>query len=60
VVNPGDSTVHYALPAAMQLVTPAGGGAVPDSGQLPASWTLQTQSVTSVTLGPRRGAVLLH
>jgi hypothetical protein len=60
LVNPGDSTVHYALPGPMQLVTPTGGGAVPDSGRLPASWTLQTQGVTSLTLGPRRGAVLLH
>ncbi len=60
VVNPGDSTLHYTLPASMQLVTPVGGGAVPDSGRPPASWTLQTAAVTSVTLGPRRGAVLLH
>lgn len=60
LANPGDSTVHYTLPAAMQLVTPAGGGGVPDSGQLPASWTLHTSPVTSVTLGPRQGAVLLH
>jgi len=60
VVNPGESTVRYALPAAMQLVTPVGGGAVPDSGQLPASWTLRTAPVTAVTLGPRQGAVLLH
>lgn len=60
VVNPGDSTVHYSLPATMQLVTPAGGGAVPDSGQLPGSWTLHEAPVSSVTLGPRQGAVLLH
>lgn len=60
VVNPGDSPVRYALPAAMRLVTPSGGGAVPGSGQLPASWTLQESTVSSLTLGPRRGAVLLH
>ena len=60
VVNPGDSTVRYTLPAAMQLVTPVGGGAVPDSGQLPASWTLRIAPVSTVTLGPRQGAVLLH
>lgn len=60
VANPGDSTVHYTLPGSMRLVTPVGGGAVPDSGQLPSSWALQTTPVTTVTLGPRRGAVLLH
>jgi hypothetical protein len=60
IANPGDGTVRYALPATMQLVTPAGGGAVPDSGLLPAAWTLQTAPVTAVTLGPRQGAVLLH
>jgi hypothetical protein len=60
VVNPGDSTVHYTLPGTMQLVTPVGGGAVPDTGQLPAAWTLQRTPVTSVTLEPRRAAVLLH
>jgi hypothetical protein len=60
LANPGDSTVHYVLPGTMQLVTPSGGGAVPESGQIPASWTLQEAPVTSVTLGPRQGAVLLH
>lgn len=60
VVNPGDSTVRYALPTAMQQVTPSGGGAVPASGALPAAWRLSTAPVTSVTLGPRRAAVLLH
>lgn len=60
LANPGDATVHYVLPATMQLVTPSGGGAVPESGRIPASWTLQEEPVTSVTLGPRQGAVLLH
>jgi putative glycosyl hydrolase-like family 15 (GHL15) protein len=60
VVNPGDSTVRYVLPQPMRLVTPAGGGAVPDSGILPAAWTLRETAVSSLTLGPRRGAVLLH
>ncbi|MBV8562765.1 MAG: hypothetical protein JOZ56_06710, partial [Actinobacteria bacterium] len=60
VVNPGDSTVTYRLPAQMSLVTPSGGGAVPDSGELPSSWTLQQTPVSTVTLGPRRAAVLLH
>jgi len=60
LANPGDSTVHYTLPGTMQLVTPVGGGAVPDSGRLPASWTLHSSPVTSVTVGPRQGAVLLH
>jgi hypothetical protein len=58
--NPGDATVRYTLPGAMRLVTPTGGGAVPDSGLLPASWDLQTAPVTVVALGPRQGAVLLH
>ncbi|HET8894429.1 MAG TPA: putative glycoside hydrolase [Gaiellaceae bacterium] len=60
VVNPGDSTLTYTLPETMRLVTPVGGGAVPDSGQPPAAWTLQTTPVGSVTLGPRGAAVLLH
>ena len=60
VANPGDATVRYTLPGTMRLVTPVGGGSVPDSGQLPAAWALQTAPVTVVTLGPRQGAVLLH
>lgn len=60
VVNPGDSVVTYTLRETMQLVTPVGGGAVPETGQLPAAWTLEQAPVASVTLGPRRAALLLH
>jgi Hypothetical glycosyl hydrolase family 15 len=59
LVNPGDGTLQVPLPSAMDLVTPSGGGAVPDSGVAPASWTLQRSAVSTVTLGPRSGAVLL-
>ena len=31
-----------------------------DDGREPAFWSLQTKAVTTVTLGPRRAAVLLH
>ena len=37
-----------------------GGGPVPDSGQVPSAWRLEEARVTTVTLGPRRAAVLLH
>jgi hypothetical protein len=60
VVNPGDSTVHYTLPATLNRVTPVGGGAVPDSGQLPPGWRLQETPTATLTLEPRRAAVLLH
>jgi len=60
LANPGDSSVTYALPAQMRLVTPSGGGAVPDSGVPPSSWQLHETEVTSVTLPPRGGAVLLR
>lgn len=60
VVNPGDTTVHYALAAPMRLVTPQGGGAVPDDGVLPSSWRLQTATVSSVALQPQQAAILLR
>jgi hypothetical protein len=59
VVNPGDSTLTYRLPAPMRLDTPHGGGAVPDDGVVPASWGIDETTVTSVTLPPRHAAVLL-
>lgn len=60
VVNPGDSTVTYRLPAPMRLETPSGGGAVPENGVLPSSWGMHETTVSTVTLAPRRAAVLLH
>jgi hypothetical protein len=60
VVNPGDSALTYTLPVAMRLVTPVGGGTVPADGREPVSWGLQTKAVMTVTLVPRRAAVLLH
>jgi Hypothetical glycosyl hydrolase family 15 len=59
VVNPGDSTLTYQLPVPMQLETPSGGGAVPENGALPPTWRVTGTTVSSVTLQPRRAAVLL-
>jgi hypothetical protein len=60
IVNPGDGTVRYGFATPLNRVTPVGGGAVPDSGRLPAAWSLSTAPTSSVTLGPREAAVLLH
>jgi hypothetical protein len=60
-VNPGDAPVTLQLDAPYQRVVPSGGGRVPDSGVLPAAWTLaRTPVAGSLTLAPREGAVLLH
>jgi hypothetical protein len=59
VVNPGDSTLTYQLPVPMQVETPSGGGAVPENGALPPTWRVSGTTVSSVTLQPRRAAVLL-
>jgi hypothetical protein len=59
VVNPGDSTVTYKLPAPMRSETPSGGGTVPDSGVLPVTWGMSEATVTAVTLQPRHAVVLL-
>ena len=48
------------VPAPMRLETPSGGGAVPDDGVLPSAWGVRETTVTTVTLQPRRAAVLLH
>jgi hypothetical protein len=43
----------------MRSETPSGGGAVPDSGVLPATWGMSEATVTAVTLQPRHAVVLL-
>jgi hypothetical protein len=60
VVNPGDTTITYRLPGTMSLVTPIGGGVVPDTGRPPPGWTLQAAPATTLTLRPRRAAILLR
>jgi len=59
VVNPGTTAVTYTLQGQMYLVTPVGGGTVPDDGILPPSWTLQYTAVSSVVLQPHEAAILL-
>jgi hypothetical protein len=60
-VNPGDAPATLPLDGAYERVLPQGGGRVPDSGVLPASWSLaETPVAGTLTLGPREGAVLLH
>ncbi len=59
VVNPGDVPVTYALHGSMYLVTPVGGGTVPDDGMIPPSWKLTYSQVSSVTLAPRSSAILV-
>ena len=59
-MNPGDSTVRYTLPSPLRSVTFAGGGAVPDSGRLPPAWGSTSAETSTLTLEPRRAAVLLH
>lgn len=59
VVNPGDSTITYTLPAPLRLQTPSGDGAVLDSGVVAAGWGMRETMVSTVTLPPRPAAVLL-
>lgn len=60
-VNPGDVPVTLPLDGIYQRTSPQGGGRVPDSGVLPADWTLAQAPVQgTLTLQPREGAVLLH
>ncbi len=59
VVNPTESTHTVTLPGTMFRVVPHGGGFVPPSGTLPATWKLSYAPVDSVTLGPRDAVVLL-
>jgi len=57
VVNATDSPQPLSAPPGYELVTPQGGGAVPDSGVLPTSWRL-VRSAPPAVLQPRTAAVL--
>lgn len=58
LVNPTASTRTVSLGGTYYLATPVGGGDVPADGDISA-WRVDYTAVTSVTLGPARGAVLL-
>ena len=58
LVNPGTTTRTIDLGGTYYLATPSGGGWVPEDGGTSA-WTVTYAPVTSVTLAPNRGAILL-
>jgi hypothetical protein len=58
VVNPSEATVSYTLSGRMYRYVPGPGGTVPDSGKT--SFHRNITVGSSVTLGPRQAAVLLH
>jgi hypothetical protein len=61
VVNPGDTQTTYRLDRTYTLLTPHGGGVVPDSGTPPPAWGLARSRVSGeLTLAPRRAAILLY
>jgi hypothetical protein len=57
-VNPDDAPATVQVPAGFARVTPVGGGVVPDSGVVPASWRLVAAPVSTLTLAPREAAIL--
>jgi hypothetical protein len=59
LVNPGDTSRTVTLGGTYYLATPVGGGDVPADGDITA-WRVDYTAVTSVTLAPGRGAVLLN
>jgi hypothetical protein len=59
LVNPGASTVTVMLGSTYYRADPVGGGFVPADGDV-SGWRVDYTPVTSVTLGPARGAILLN
>jgi hypothetical protein len=59
LVNPSTASRTVALGGTYYLATPVGGGGVPADGDISA-WRVDYTAVTSVTLEPGRGAVLLN
>lgn len=58
-LNAGTTTRSFALGATYQRALPTGGGDVPANGVLPTSWTVNYAAVSSLTLAPGEGAVVL-
>ncbi len=58
LVNPGPTARTIDLGGTYYLATPSGGGWLPDDADTSA-WTVSFAPVTSVTLNPNRGAILL-
>jgi hypothetical protein len=58
LVNPGASSRSIDLGRIYYRASPQGGGTVPPEGR-PANWRVQYDPVTSLTLGPHEGAILL-
>ena len=59
LVNPGTTARDVALGGTYYLATPVGGGDVPPDGDI-SSWRVDYTAVTSVTLEPTHGAILLN
>jgi putative glycosyl hydrolase-like family 15 (GHL15) protein len=59
-VNPGESGITESLPAGYAQLVPAGGGAVPADGTIPAGWRLDREPLQTLTLAPHSGAVLVQ
>ena len=59
LVNPGGASRTVTLGGTYYLATPVGGGDVPADGDISA-WRVDYTAVTSVTLEPGRGAMLLN
>lgn len=58
LINPGAASRSVALGGTYYLATPVGGGNVPADGNT-SGWRVDYAAVTSVTLAPARGAILL-
>lgn len=58
-LNAGSTTRSFSLGATYQRAQPVGGGYVPSNGVLPSAWRVDTTPVSSLTLAPGEGAVVL-
>lgn len=60
LVNPGTADVAVDLGGTYYRAQPAGGGVIPDDGQIPPAWTVSYAPVTQVTLAPGTAAILVN